>query len=375
MLAKNISLNEFMETHCKDKEYLEQGNLHKMFDSNSCNICIVSSNEYAPFAAVTLQSIIANASDKNNYDIVVFTDDMEYVNREKLYKMVIGINNISIRICNITYLIKNMKFFTWSHFTGQTYYRLLIPILLKEYTKVLYLDSDTVVNNDVAILYNEDISGYLFGAAYDTHVISFCSRTPALEQLEYNKNILNMEDPLNYFQLGVCLYNLEEIRKKYKEDYFINEAQRSKLRWLDQDLINKLCNKDIKKISNRWNVMIANNPGSLDEALLPDKLIKEYLDARNNPYIIHYIGKAIPCFTQTPDMYSYFWRYARETEYYEIILQKMYKSIIDDSMNQKKSVLKVGRLFFMSIINICLPKGSKLRIKVKNFIFKLKSWK
>ena len=45
--------------------------LNPAFSKNNVAVCIVSSNEYAPFAAVVLTSIVFNASEKNNYDSII----------------------------------------------------------------------------------------------------------------------------------------------------------------------------------------------------------------------------------------------------------------------------------------------------------------
>ena len=69
--------------------------------------------------------------------------------------------------------------------------------------------------------------------------------------------------------------------------------------------------------------MIANDLPYCDEYYLPKKLRKEYYKARKKPAIIHYIGNMMPCFNPYPDMYTYFWKYARQSPCYEIILQRM----------------------------------------------------
>ena len=53
------------------------------------------------------------------------------------------------------------------HLSIETYYRLFIPLILPQYEKVLYLDSDMIILADVADLYNENISGFPVGAALD----------------------------------------------------------------------------------------------------------------------------------------------------------------------------------------------------------------
>lgn len=355
------------------------------FDQNNIAICIVSSDEYAPFASIVVQSLVCNATTENNYDIVILSDDMLMRNEWRIESQAEQYSNISIRIFNISSVVEGYHFFTWAHFTNKTYYRLLTPDLFSAYDKVIYLDSDVVVNHDIAELYQVDIQGYILAAAYDTHVVSYCTRKPPLEQREYNIKILKMKDPEQYFQVGVSLFNIKEFRENYENGYLIKQGLEHKLRWLDQDLLNMLFYGKIKRLPNKWNVMVSNLPDNLDEYYLPEDLRKEYFEARKNPYIIHYVGRAIPCYTIEPDLYEYFWKYARETLFYEIIVQRMAADYVQKQMEILREDIKSGKIrkeefkkkfkrWLKSVADIILPRGSKRRIEVNNWLFRFKKW-
>ncbi len=53
----------------------------------------------------------------------------------------------------------------------ETYYRLLAPSLLLTSNKAIYLDSDLVVNTDIAELYDIDVTGYLVEHTRDADTI------------------------------------------------------------------------------------------------------------------------------------------------------------------------------------------------------------
>lgn len=359
-------------------------------------VCLVASNEYAPFAAVVIQSIIENAKRENNYDIVVFTDDMFIYNRERIEAQAKEIGNISIRVMDITKIIENLSFYTWAQFTPNTYYRLLAPDLFAQYPKVIYLDSDIVVNHDIADLYATELDGYYMAAAYDTHVVAYCTQTPPLEQRAYNKETLQMKHPEQYFQAGIALYNVTLLNKTFEKGYLIEEATKHQLKWLDQDLVNMLFQDKIKRLPNKWNVMIANVPYATDEYYLPADLRKEYYQARLDPYIVHYVGKAIPCFAEDPDLYEFFWFYARKTVFYELLLQKMcaknaeytaiphvhelYRRIgeleaaLSGGAGAKPSLKKRIKALLMPIFNLFFPKGSDRRYQFKRSYFRLRGW-
>ena len=356
----------------------DPGHIHPAFGSGSIAACIVSSDEYAPFAGVVACSLIANAMDDRNYDIVILSDNMTAANYRRLAAMAAGRCNVSIRIFGITRMIEGIAFYTWAHFTEKSYYRLLVPDLFKDYDKVVYLDSDVVVNRDISELFGFDLDGYYMAAAYDTHIVGVCQQEPATEQRAYNRDVLGMENPAEYYQAGVSLYNIKAIREDFEEGYLIGQAAKHQLRWLDQDLINMLFHKKIKRLPNKWNVMVANIPSDVREYFMDAALRDEYAAARLDPYIIHYVGHAIPCFTDTPDLYDQFWHYARQTPYYEVILQYMATESVKRTAplcfpRKKKLHVRIKEIFKRAW-GFLLPKGTKRRLFVYNLYVRIFGW-
>lgn len=354
------------------------------FTNNTTAIAIVSSEEYAPFASVVVASIIENSSSNHYYDIVVLTNDMLQRTRKRIIKQGEEMENVSIRVLDISKMIEGFSFYTWAHFTSNTYYRLLTPDIFVKYKTVLYLDSDTVVNHDIAELLEMNLDGYYLAAAYDTHVVAYCTQQPPLEQRAYNIKELGMQEPEKYFQAGVSLFNIQAIHDNFEEGYLIKQGLANKLRWLDQDLLNKLFYGKIKRLPGHWNVMVANQPQNLDEYYLPLKLRQEYYESRETPYIIHYVGRAMPCYTQQPDLFEYFWKYARLTPFYEILIQKMaidYSEKLAESVRIQlrrelgnETFSNKARCFFKKMVDALLPKGSRRRIYVKRICFSFQKW-
>lgn len=378
------TLEEFDVEMSGGKQWAEK--IEPAFAKNNVAVCLVSSDEYAPFAAVVIASLIANTTPGNNYDVVLMTNDMLMQNRWRIEALADGHENVSVRVVDISRIIEGFSFYTWAHFTSYTYYRLLTPDVFAAYDKVIYLDSDIVVNHDIAELYATDVKGYYLAAAYDTHVVAYCTRKPPLEQRAYNKEQLGLKDPEKYFQAGVSLFNIKQIRADFGEGYLIGQGLEHKLRWLDQDLLNMLFQGKIKRLPNRWNVMVSNVPTMLDEYDLPEDLRREYYEARRNPYIVHYVGRSMPCYVTTyvSDMYEYFWKYARQTVFYEVLLMRMSKDYAEKlaesvrlQMRQELSGVQPAEArpgFMRRVADVFFPKDTKRRIYLKRFLFKFKKW-
>ena len=124
-------------------------------------------DKYAPFLGVAMQSLVDNASDENMYIINIMTTAMNEENRAKINKY--ERENVKILYHDVTDLANNIKdkLYTRDYYSISTYFRLFIPNMFKQYDKVLYLDSDIVILDDIANLYNVDIGNNYVGAAPD----------------------------------------------------------------------------------------------------------------------------------------------------------------------------------------------------------------
>ena len=354
------------------------------YEKNNIAICMASSNEYAIFVSVVIQSILDNSSEENNYDIVILNSNISLKNKKILSEIVAAHKNFSIRFYDVNEYVKNLQFYTWAHFTKFTYYRLLIPSIFCEYDKVIYLDCDIIVNRDIAILYNTDINNFLLAAVRDTHVVSRLNMEKAPDNsLDYFLNTLKLKHKDQYFQCGVLVLNIKLLNIEFEDGYLLKQSVENNYKWLDQDLLNVECEDKVKFLPNEWNVMIFNTPENIDEKFLPQKFKTEYFNARKSPYIIHYIGKSIPCYKPNVDMGEQYWKYAKKSAYYEKMLAIMmdYKIAIATKnlyLNKnfvKKIRTKRDNTLIWRFINFILPYESKRREFVRNLYRKFKKVK
>ncbi|QOX65069.1 glycosyltransferase family 8 protein [Anoxybacterium hadale] len=348
------------------------------FSKNNIAICLASSNEYTPFVSVVIQSMIENSSIEYNYDIIILNTNISDRNIELMGSIIANRENFSLRFVDITGYVEGLSFYTWAHFTKFTYYRLIVHDVMRNYSKVIYLDSDIIINCDIAILFETKIEGYLLAACRDTHVIGRLNNPSPNREKSYYTEKLGLKDLTSYFQCGVILFNIVEMCNKFKEGELIKEASSRELMWLDQDLLNILCQDRVKYLNNSWNVMVFNTVNDIDEYFLPEPYYEEYFTARKCPNIIHYIGRSIPCYNPHIDMNDYFWKYARKSPYYEIMISIMidFKVAIAFNKYRKINSLK-GRLknkLIIPAVNVFLPKGTKRRASMKHFYFRLRGW-
>ena len=115
-------------------------------------------------ASVCIYSLLANAKDTTIYDIYILYPkrvplDKDYI--EKVLKLFPRHKSKYIGIGE-----DFDKAFQIRGINTLTYYRLLIPELIKEYDKILYSDVDVIFQNDLTDIYNRtDLNGKVSGSS------------------------------------------------------------------------------------------------------------------------------------------------------------------------------------------------------------------
>ena len=263
-------------------------------------IFFAADDKYIPFLAVTLQSLVDNSSTDYYYLIKVLYTNISEDHKEKIKKY--ERENVNIEFVDLNYYIEEIKdkLYTRDYFSKTTYFRLFIPNLYPQYNKALYLDSDVVLLRDVAELFNTDLGDNLVGAAPDDVI-----QTIEVFQ-EYADNVVGVSDYRNYFNAGVLLMNLDELRKYNFQEKFLYVLGTIKFSVAqDQDYLNRLCKGRVKLIDKNWNRMPVSNV-EVDEKDLK---------------LVHYNLAFKPWHFEDILYKDYFWRYAQKTEFFDEILK------------------------------------------------------
>ena len=287
-----------------------------------------------------LESILENSNNKRKYDIYILTSDISKENKKRIHEIVKNKDNFSLNFVDVLPFVKEKSFFVDQHISVETYYRLYIFDLFKTTSKVLYLDSDMVVNEDIADLYDTNIEDYYLAAVKDIDMAGSSKKNK--EMLEYISKEVGCKEDGSYFQAGVILFNLDSIRKKYKTEDLVELALQKNWRYWDQDVLNYAFKEKVYYIPQSWNVLMNWQNGIYESRMnsikcAPYVLYSEYMKAREKPKIVHYAGYQKPWEVTECDMAEYFWKYARKTLYYEIIISrnKIKETITVEKSEQK----------------------------------------
>ena len=168
-------------------------------------IFFASDNNYAPYLAVAIKSLLSNASSDYFYKIHILTTNLDKDISEKLTKL--ATPNSSIQIISLKDEIEHIKhrFQLRDYYSIETYYRFFIADMFPQYDKVLYLDCDIVVLGDISNLYLTNISNFLLGAVQEQVMAHYKVFG------DYVERALDVKVK-NYFNAGVLLMNTKLFR-------------------------------------------------------------------------------------------------------------------------------------------------------------------
>ncbi len=242
------------------------------------DICFSLDNNYAMQLGVCISSILKNIEIKTDdrLNFYVLDAGISTLNKKKIETLK------SIKDFNISYIkvdeerFKNCPFpQTEIHrnkiITIASYYRLVLPSLFPNLDKMLYLDVDTLVLNNLVSLYNTDIEGYYAAMAIDAEATS---------------NALRINTK-KYFNAGVLILNLKKLREDGMEQKFFDfiDENREKIVYHDQDVLNCVLKDKIKILNGMYNLQI--NKFSVN-------VQGKFLDILPYINIMHYAGRIRP---------------------------------------------------------------------------------
>ncbi|MFD2966833.1 glycosyltransferase family 8 protein [Sphingobacterium bambusae] len=122
-------------------------------------------------------------------------------------------------------------------------YRLLLPDLLPQYDKVLYIDCDMIFRNDLSELYHRvDLDDNYMAGVFEA----------TLEQQLAHMQVIGCA-PGTYINSGLLLMNLKKLREDGMVAKFLEAATQEGLEFPDQDVINQLCKGRIIGLPPFWN--------------------------------------------------------------------------------------------------------------------------
>lgn len=181
-----------------------------------------------------------------------------------------------------------------------SYYRLLLPSLLEtQIEKVLYLDCDIIVLDDVSPLFSLDLAGYGVAAVEDT--------TPGSD---HHRRSMGLSLNQTAFCAGVLVINMKYWREHNSEQQLLDYAQKmgGQLEMEDQDVLNHEFRGHWFKLPYKY-MRTPMSIASLDKQ-------QKWADIEDyvfHPVIIHYAAHVKPWLDISIPDGKYYWEYVKRS--------------------------------------------------------------
>lgn len=280
------------------------------------HVGFVVDNNYCKYLAVTLATILKSSSEKDDYTFHIINDgSINDVSKNKLNELK------KIRNFEIKYYSQDKKLHhekrndTRNDISMVTNYRLMISSILSDIDKVIFMDADLIVVNDIRELWDINI---------DDCYMACCSSINDATTVEYKKQ-LDIPPEYYYCNTGVMLVNLKKWRAEgIEEKLFEKEKQyRGIYRFYDQCIFNITLYDKIKYINQKFNF----RPGIWGNSeFMNSNYGKEGSLLDINPVVVHWASPVKPWQDNMQPFAADYFDFAKLTPYYyELQIESIYK--------------------------------------------------
>jgi lipopolysaccharide biosynthesis glycosyltransferase len=238
-------------------------------------VAVNCDTEYIMHLAAMLESLFDFLHKDTHLDLYILYYDMHHICFNTLKTLHVNKNFtiIPIRLSDEQAHI-NFGEYILPHLKNNVpYYRLFMGELIRDVSKILYLDCDVIIQDDITPLFDLDVN--------DVELL-------AVREPDYSTGILHR------FNSGVMLANLDKWRENRILERGIEYAQTHPLPLHDQSVLNAVI-KDWKTLDYKWNALTSHYDRSFEHNLLKFLMTEEqFIDLRHNPKIVHYNGSVKP---------------------------------------------------------------------------------
>ena len=252
-----------------------------MSNRKQINIIFASDDCYAQHVAVAAASILLNAAHPDIMHFFVLEDGISV---EKQSGIRTTIENLYGQVDFVPVAGADFSsFFVSAQLSRAAYFRLAIAKLLPEHIhRVIYLDCDLLVLDDIEKLWNFDMAELPIAAVPD------CGIMASSRSRRQKKEYIGLTADSEYFNSGVLLLDIAALRREKCEENLLELVKKNNYPHHDQDALNKLFLGRWARLPLRWNVIPP--VWFMFMKIIFSSWRIEAASARQNPAILHYAG-------------------------------------------------------------------------------------
>lgn len=295
---------------------------------NRLHICIAADKNYTLPLKCLVNSIFLNSLNSPCTIHVLFTG----ITKKYRDKMVKKYKNSNLSIDFIDMSKYDFDFFgiDMRYWTKAIFYRIMIPEIFKDLNRILYLDGDTLVLQDLHDLFNTQMN--------DDSLVAM-----VIDRFSWKTHTFKLNTQ-NYYNSGVILFDIKKCREfdfSKKCIQWIHDNPKQAI-FPDQDAINIIGDGKIFRINNIYNKQItAENPTKLEI----------------QPFIMHFLSALKPWMYNAPLKYSKIYRQYMPSQFATFLKQFFY-SVRYFCYHKKYAMTMKHRMILKQmkyyIFNICV---------------------
>jgi len=253
------------------------------------NVLYQSSNLYAPITGVSMTSLMENNKDIDEINLYLLNDEIDEDNLGKFREVCekYGRNLTVIETAPIISRLKDELKVT--PYRGSSYTPYLKVFALKNLSiqtdRILYLDSDTIVNGSLAPLLEMDFNGNVMAMSYCLY--------------QQYKELINIPEDGKYYNIGATLFNYPVWVGDKCEDQIIRHIHdvRSNYFAAEQDIVNVVFRNKIMYLDLTYNFLSNFYIYGIKESYYVRGISPEYYenhrkveDVYKDPVVHHLVG-------------------------------------------------------------------------------------
>ena len=255
---------------------------------SNIDIALCIDNNYIMPCGITIISLLEN-NKENTVVFHIIGMDLSKESKKRLLDICVHYGNASIVYYDIkkeSFDSYNFSLYSSKHLSIAAYIRLFIgDILPTNIDKILYLDCDIIVADNLRELWNTNIDNHSVAGVADLHICY--SRSEIFRNLDYPSTKL-------YINTGVLLINLKYWRDANIVNTFLDffKEKYDRLKFHDQDIINGTLYDSKLLLPIRYNILNVYYYANNDRDISNNK--EEVYAALRNPAIIHFSSPEKP---------------------------------------------------------------------------------
>lgn len=262
------------------------------------NVLYTFDTRFWKLAAVSIYSLLKNKN-ANTKCVIHCMVPARTRGHRKIKNIVRGFNGAELIWRRVKKSQNPFRTYDFQRWSPVIFYRLFAGQIFPNVEKMLYLDSDTLICDDLGELFDTDISQYTMAAVQDMAPRDDPTNKNGKYVQEFAQKYLK-NGP--YFNSGVLLIN----SKKLTENEMLLKNTKVDLKYPDQDLLNAALINKIKPLHPQYNYV----PG----LPIPKHFDKIQADtAKQHPKILHFYAAKPYHYSYVPrETYSLFYKTSTE---------------------------------------------------------------